>query len=187
MFEPAAFFRDVPYEGPATRPILYYLIVSVVAAFFGLWWNAVFSSIQLGFMSEYMQSLDLAGAGGSLVANALLSFFLAPFAAVFALIVWTLILHVWVLMIARRRRGLSSTVRVLSYAAGPTILSVVPFIGSLVGGVWGLVLTVIGVREAHRTSTGAAVAIVLVPVVLFFLLIFALIIALAVAFSSLGP
>ena len=186
MFEPTAFFEGVPYDRPATRPILYYLIVSLIAALFGLWWNAVFATAQLGFMSDFMAGLDLEGASGSVAGNALLNFFIAPFAAVIGLIVWTLILHVLVFMFAKQRRGLSATARVISYATGPMIFSIVPMIGGLIGWVWSIALTVIGVRAAHRTSTGAAATIVLIPIVLSFALAVALIVVLVAAIASMG-
>ena len=36
VLEPSRFFRSVPYEAPAYRPLLYFLLVSVVAAMFTL-------------------------------------------------------------------------------------------------------------------------------------------------------
>lgn len=186
VFEPTAFFRDVPYDRPATRPVLYYLIISLVAAMFALWWNAVFATANLGLMSQYMEGFDLAGAGGSAAAGAVLNFFLAPFGAVIGLIVWTGILHLFVLMLAKKRRAVGATVRVISYATGPLIVGIVPFVGGFVGSIWSLVLTIIGIREAHRTTTGAAAAIVLLPVALLFGLILVVFIVLLAAIASMG-
>ena len=53
--------------------------------------------------------------------------------------------------------------RPLGYAYAPSALSIVPFIGGLVGGIWSLVCAVIAVRESEEVSTGSAVAIVLIP------------------------
>jgi len=53
--------------------------------------------------------------------------------------------------------------RPLGYAYAPSALSIVPFIGGLVGGIWSLVCAVIAVRESEEVTTGSAVAIVLIP------------------------
>jgi hypothetical protein len=40
---------------------------------------------------------------------------------------------------------------------------VIPFLGGLIGAVWALVITIIGLAQAHGTSGGRAAAAVLVP------------------------
>ena len=52
----------------------------------------------------------------------------------------------------------------MSYAAAPSVLAVVPIIGSTVGSVWSLLLTVIGIREAHGMSTRKALLCVLLAI-----------------------
>lgn len=61
--------------------------------------------------------------------------------------------------------------RPLGYAYAPYALSIIPFIGGLIGGIWGLVCSVIAVRESEEVSTGQAVAIVLIPVVIILILV----------------
>jgi hypothetical protein len=55
-------------------------------------------------------------------------------------------------------------------------------------GIYNVVLTVIGIREVHATTTGRAVAVVLIPVIVVLILIFvvglAIVAILAAAFSS---
>jgi len=60
--------------------------------------------------------------------------------------------------------------RPLGYAYAPSALAIIPWIGSLVGWIWSLVCAVIAVRESEEVSTGSAVAIVLIPAVVFFIL-----------------
>lgn len=169
LFRPDDFFRGVPWEAAAARPILYYLIIAIVGAVFTLWWSAAFAAmgIPLGFDDPgFPMTL-------SPVASALINFFAAPFFAMIGLVIWSVLLHVLVALFARDRRGLRATVRTVCYGAGPSIFAVVPLAGPLVGFFWGLVLTVIGVRHAHRTTTGAAVGIVAIAVAIPFVLLFA--------------
>ncbi len=159
LFDPATFFGRLPYGASLARPILYFLIITVLGAFFEFWWDS------LGVVARY----PLAGLYEEALwseTSALMGFFLSPFVGMIALFVWSLVLHLFVLMLAPDRRPFGATLRVVCYAVGPNLFTVVPFIGFLVGAVWGLVLQVVGMREAHRTSTGRGVAIVLLPMLI---------------------
>ena len=166
LARPSDFFRGVPWERAAARPILYFLLIAILAAFFTLWWEAVFSgTAQWPLLPE----LGIAPARGG--AAAVLRFFFAPFAALVWLAVSSALIHVFAMLLSRDRRGFRATLRVVCYASGPGVLGIVPFAGSFAGGVWSLVLIAIGLREAHRMTGGAAaVAVILAvatPVLLF--------------------
>ncbi len=186
VFSPGEFFRDVPYERPAARPILYYVLVSVVSSLVMLWWSPAFSTLQIPLLGETMAASELLPFAGATAASAAFNFFLAPFVAIISLTLWSLLLHLFVLMLARQRRSLTATVRAVCYAAGPSLLVIVPVLGALVGGVWTLVLTVIGIREAHRMTTGAAVAAMLMAIFVPLVVLFVLILILAAAVASIG-
>jgi hypothetical protein len=66
-------------------------------------------------------------------------------------------------------------------------VSWIPILGPLIGTLWYVVLSVFGAREGHATSTGKAVAIVLIPaaIALFILLVLAAAIG-AVIFGALS-
>lgn len=165
VLEPTRFFRGVPYEAPALRPLLYFLILTVVAAMFTLWWQAL--GLESGSLFE--------GAADEIRGpSALVEFFMSPFAALLGVLLWSLILQLFVLMIIPTRRGLGATFRVLCYSAGPSVCTILPYLGGLVGGVWMLVLQIIGIREAHRTTGGRAAAAVLIPLTLLLLLVVSL-------------
>lgn len=166
LFEPTTFFRGVGTEPPFSRPLLYFLLVAVTGAFFTLWWETlgVWPTAWVGWGEWGAEMGPLLPEPGP--AAALAGFFLSPFVALFGLGVWTVILHLFVLLFVPGRRTLGATARVVCYASGPTVFSAVPFLGSVVGLVWATVLQVVGVREVHRTTTGRAAAAVLVPLAL---------------------
>lgn len=172
LLEPASFFRRIDHAAPLARPILYFLLVSVTGAFFHLVWQAYLYVPMMGQAAAY---------GGDAY---VIQFFAAPFVVLIGLGVQTLILHLFVLMLAPERRGIGSTARVICYASGPALLSIVPFVGALAGGIWGLILQVVGIREAHRTSTGRAVVVVLAPIILAFLAALLLIVLMALAMGG---
>lgn len=157
ILDPGRFFAGVPYEAPALRPLLYFLILTVSAAFFTLWWQAV-GLEPVSLFDE--AAAELRGP------SALTQFFMSPFAGLVGLVTWSLIVQLFVLMIVPTRRGLGATLRVLCYSAGPTVFTIIPYIGGLVGFVWGLVLEIVGIRAAHRTTGARAAAVVLIPLVI---------------------
>lgn len=161
LFTPAEFFGRVDDEGTVLRALLYYLLLTVAGAFFALLWQAVGFSV--------LDTEAYLGAGRAAAAGPVVSFFTTPFVALFALIIVTLLYHLGALLLAPERRGLAATARVVCYAAGPSVLAVVPIFGSLVGAVWSLVLQVVGLREVHRTGTGRAVVMVFWIWILLFL------------------
>lgn len=172
LLEPTSFFRRIDHGASMARPILYFLLVSVTGAFFHLVWQAYLYVPMMGQGAAY---------GGDAY---VIQFFAAPFVVLVGLGFQTLILHLFVLMLAPERRGMGSTARVICYASGPALLSIVPFVGALAGGIWGLVLQVVGIREAHRTSTGRAVVVVLAPVILAFLAAVLLMVLFALAMGG---
>ena len=60
----------------------------------------------------------------------------------------------------------SNWFRALLFATTPSALGIVPFIGTLVGGIYVVVLNVIVIRDLARITTGAAIVVWLIAVLL---------------------
>lgn len=162
VLEPGAFFAGGPCDGAAVRPILYYLLISVLGAVLSLTWGALLPTTPPGFVETLAEVMNIAlpdAADGTGSTGRLVDFFLTPFWAVTSLVITSLLLHLFVLLLVPGRRSLTATVRTVCYACGPAVFAVIPFVGGLVAWIWGAVLTVIGLREAHRTTTGRAFAV----------------------------
>lgn len=168
VFQPGPFFANGPFDRPPVRPILYYLVISVLAAALSLTWGTLLPTSQGGLLETFGEVMNVplpeAAAAGRLVR--LVDFFLTPFWAVLYLIISSLLLHIFVLLLVPERRSLTATVRTICYACGPGLFAIIPFVGGWVAGIWGIVVTVIGVREAHRTTTARAFAAWLLAVAL---------------------
>lgn len=191
---PERFFSRLSWSGPFSRPLLYFLVVGILAAALGLFW---FVWGPWGAAEEYGLTLELQ----------LLSFFLTPFALLVGLGLISLVQHFFVLLLAPHRRGLGATATVLCYGSGVGLVSAVlpPAIGlagpvagvfravyvvlwvmlTLAVQVWYVVVLVIGMRQAHSTTTGRAAAIVLLPLAIGLVLIVVLVIT-AVALIALA-
>jgi len=76
------------------------------------------------------------------------------------------IIHLLLRMVCSGGSGAEATFRVLCYSAAPLLLGVIPGFGPLIGGVWSIGLTLLGLKETHRTSISATMFAVLVPILL---------------------
>jgi hypothetical protein len=108
----------------------------------------------------------LAGAGAGRAACSIL---FAPVGAVIGLFLAALVVHVCLLIVggvASSASGFEGTFRVLAYSSVASLANVVPFVGGLIAFFWGFALVVLGFVRIHKTTTGRAVAALLIPLVL---------------------
>lgn len=150
LFAPAGFFGKLTESGYFGRALLYFLLMTVVGAVFVLAWQ---TALPLPAGPEASEALPAWW-------RPEVRFFLAPFVALTGLVLTTLVYHVGAVVLAPERRGPGATARVVCYSAGPSVLAALPILGSVVAGVWTLVLQVVGLREVHRTTTGRALVMV---------------------------
>jgi len=177
VLEPVAFYRGMTRQGDFVNPLVFALICWEISAVIG------------GFLGVLA---SIVGLGVKAVGEAIVSFFasliLTPIFATVGLLIAAGIIHLLVVLIARpMSTGFETTFRVVSYANVTALVSWIPILGALVGAVWYTVLSILGVREGHATSTGKAAVIVLIPVAiaLFILLVLAAVIG-AVIFGALS-
>lgn len=154
MVRPADFFRSMPVGGPQCSPVSYALILGTIGFGAGLFWQG-------------LMALGMGMAGGEVNRQEMgIYLLLVPFAPLLVLVglyVGTAILHFFLWIVGGARNGIGATFRVVCWANGIQILNAIPFCGGLIGAVWVLVAEVIGIREAHETTTGRALAAVLLP------------------------
>jgi len=147
MTRPGEFFRMMDPEIPFVRPLVFYLLFIVLGA--GL--NALSS---LAFPADEMFRPYI-----------WLMFFLSPFTGLLALLINTGITHLGVRLFIPSAKPIHVTGRVMCYAAATSVLTIVPWLGWLVGAIWSFVLMIVGIRWTHGATFGRAVAAVVVPVV----------------------
>lgn len=177
VVEPVAFFRGMNRQGDFVNPLVFALICWEISAIISGLLGVLGSLVGLG-----------ARGGGEAIVGFFASLILTPILAVVVLFIAAGIIHLLVMLIVRPMgTGFETTFRAIAYANVTALVSWIPILGALVGTLWYVVLSVLGVRESHATSTGKAVAIVLIPaaVVLLILLVLAAVIG-AVIFGALS-
>jgi len=150
---PVAFFGDMDRRGDFGNPLLFALVCAVISAAIGGFLAVQYATVGVG-------DTGVGGAIGALVA----SMFFTPIISVIALFVGAGILHLLVALIVKpANTGFEATFRVVSYSNVGQLVGWVPVLGPLVAAVSSIVLSVIGVREVHETTTGKAALVVLIP------------------------
>lgn len=148
---PVSFFSGMARQGDFLNPLIFAVICAEV--------SAIISGV-LSVLGAIVGIGEFGGALGSLI----LGIVLAPIFLTIGLLIWTGILHLLVMLIVKPLdTGFETTFRAGAYASMPQLVGWVPLIGWLIAGVWTVVLAVLGIREAHSTSTGKAAAVVLIP------------------------
>lgn len=167
VLDPVGFFRGIPKRGNFVNPIAFALICAVINGILG---GVIGFLISLVFLGD--PDVGVVGAFGNLI----LSIILAPIIAVIALFIVAGIFHLLVLLLVRpSNAGFEATTRAVSYSFVYYLISWIPLIGWLIGPIYGIVLSIFGIREAHATTTGRAVAVVLITVAILVLILLLLV------------
>jgi hypothetical protein len=87
--------------------------------------------------------------------SGVIEFLLSPLLLIVTLFVVSGVCHLCLMMTGGANYGFQTSARVFAYAYSPALFGVIPFLGNLVAFFWMIVLAVVGLREAHRTTTGS--------------------------------
>ena len=113
--------------------------------------------------------------------SGIIEFLLSPLLLIITLYMVSGICHLCLMIAGGAKHGFQTSTRVFAYSYSPALLGVVPILGNFVGFFWMIAISVVGLREAHETTTGKAALAVVLPV---FLLCTMLIIAFTIAALS---
>ena len=146
-------------DGDLIGPVIYGLITGSIAGIVGLIWQTLFGSMFTLFEGYGVEEFAMSG----FMHVAMV--FVMPFAVVLGLFIWAGVYHLCLLLLGTQTRGFGITLRAVAYAYGPQLLAIVPVAGGIVGGLWAMVLTIMGGFYGHRTDAWRAVAAYFIPVV----------------------
>ena len=157
-------FRRMPVTGDIARPLLYAVIVGsigpIIAQVYSLFLpNPIYRILQERFAGQAGSELFHRSA-----AAGVFGIVFVPVAVVIGLFIGAGIVHVCLMMIGGANSGFIATLRVVCYASTGQLAQVVPLIGGFLAFVFVVILEMKGLEIAHRTTTGKAIAAVLIPV-----------------------
>lgn len=160
---PSEAFARMPTTGGIGSPLVYAIAVGWVGIGIAVVWNTLFQGMWIPFMGG---GEEAAVAAGFTAAWAVGMILLAPILVVIGVFIGAAILHLMLMIVGGANNGFEATVRVVCYAQTAQLAGIIPFCGGLISMVWAIILYVIGLSTAHRTTQGKAILAVVLPVVL---------------------
>ena len=159
VLNPVGFFSGIARQGDFVNPLIFAVICAVISGI-------------LGGIIGFFFSLALGQGFGGAFAGLIINIIRTPIVTVIALFIGAAIWYLLTMLLVRpSNAGFEATFRVASYIQVYQLISWIPFIGWIVGPIYGIVLAIFGIREVHATTTGKAALVVLIPVVVVLLLL----------------
>jgi hypothetical protein len=159
LLSPAQFFHRMPSQVGMAQPLLFAVGLGVIAAFFSWMWALSGSSLQVLVEENFADAMQ-----GSLYG--FVAFIFSPVTVALLVVLKAAIIHAVLMLVGGNRLGFEATFRVSAYTEATAILALVPFCGSLVGALWSVAVTIIGLYSIHETDPWKAVIAVLAPMIL---------------------
>jgi hypothetical protein len=161
---PGQAFARMSATGDIGRPLLY----AVIFGWVGVIANQAYSIALRGAMLGWLSSLPGYNPRlmfGLPVTFSVVAMVIAPVLVLIGIFIWAAIVHLFLLIVSGANSGFSATLRVMCYATTVQVFQVVPICGGMVGGIWALVLEIIGLAIVHRTTQGkSAIGVLGCPV-----------------------
>ncbi len=161
LLAPGMFFHRMPSQVGLLQPLYFAVVLGVVASFFAWMWSLTGSSLQM-FMAEDLEEV-VKGPFYSFI-----GFLFSPISVAFLVFVKAALIHGVLMLVGGNRLGFEATFRVAAYGEAAGILALIPACGSVIGVVWSLVVTVVGLYSIHETDPWRAVVAVVAPAILCF-------------------
>ena len=178
LFSPEAFFRTLAFKGGIREPLAFGLLAGSIGSMFGVFWQFILLSEGISFLSEYVLGEVALGLIFMIIMISV------PIFVTLSMFIYSGMLHLFLLIVRGGENGFEATFRVVSYSQAAQALGLVPFIGGWIGGVWQLVVQIIGLREIHDTSYFRIITAFLIPVVVFVLLMIAALVPIFLYFNQ---
>ena len=160
---PKEAFAGMPTTGGIGSPLLFAIGVGWIGIGFAVLWNTLMQGMWIPFMGAGEEAAVAAAFTGAWALGVIV---LAPLFVIIGVFIYAAILHLMLMIVGGAKNGFEATVRVVCYAQTAQLAAIVPFCGGLIAMVWGIILYVIGLATAHRTTQGKAVLAVVLPIVL---------------------
>jgi hypothetical protein len=177
LLSPVETFRNSRGDEPV--PVITYFIVLLV-------FNAILWGLMMAGKVMIHPALAVArlGQGADPLLVFITGLILVLVLQLFLILIWGLWLHIFS-YIAGARKGIMETEKAVIYGSTPLLLiGWIPVIGSVIGGIWTIILTIIGLREMHEITTGKAILAYVLAIVVIFIVLILIVGWLVIAFMS---
>jgi hypothetical protein len=171
LLSPTHFFRDYKLDGALGRPILFAIILGWIAGIVEMIWGIVAQESIFSILSRYIPEMkDYTGGGlETMIPLAhyghIIGFIITPFFIVIFLFLISGILHVFLMIVNGAHKNFETTCNVVAYGFATSVFKIIPFCGGIFSFIYSLIISIIGLTEAHKADSWKAVFAVLGPLV----------------------
>ncbi len=156
LLAPRIFFHRMPTRIGLAQPLYFALVLGVVAAFFGWMWSLAGSSLQM-LVAEDLEEV----VKGPLYS--FLAFLFSPVTVAILVFLKAGLIHLMLMLVGGNKLGFEATFRVAAYGEAAGIMALLPFCGNVLGVLWSLFITIVGLYSIHETDPWRAVLAVIAP------------------------
>jgi len=167
LFSPRIFFSVMPVGGGVAKPLTFAILVAMIQTL-----------IQFGFGSVGISMTVSPGPDGFTavpfnMGTAILELMLTPAAVAIMTYFFAGLYTLLLKLIRSDTQGFEGTFRALAYASAPAIVAIFPMLNptifvavTVLGGLWSLILTTIGIKHIHKISYTKVIPVMIVPFLL---------------------
>ncbi|TYB31699.1 MAG: zinc-ribbon domain-containing protein [Candidatus Mcinerneyibacterium aminivorans] len=172
FFAPTKFFESLSSKTGVLNAFLFFMGITVISAIFNSIWTKTMMSNMKTFMQQFgdaMQQNEAFWSGfQSSMANYsfTLTFIRGVIFGTIGIFILSAIYHVILIILGEGKNGFQNTLKASFFGYTPNLLVIIPFCGSIIGYIWAIVLTIIGLAKLQKTSYGKAAIAVLSILVL---------------------
>jgi rubredoxin len=160
LFTPSVFFRKMTAAKGVAEPMAFGLLLGSLGFMFGFFWNFLLvSGAIVSFTSSYLEKIPL-------IWVFIFVLILSPLLVLMDMFIKAGVIHVLMLAFKDGKKGFGGTFRTVAYGQSTRVLSLIPFIGGVVGWFWNFIIVIVGLREMHKTSHFKAAAAVFAFIIL---------------------
>lgn len=180
LLETSATFAGAPKRMRINAAFLYALVMGLGFGYLG-------ALVQAALLpSDAQMPSLLGGALAGFSQPSLLTIITVPLETIVGVFLGAGLTHLCLMMIGGANHGFEATFRVVAFtSASVAPLQLIPVLGPFVGGIWALVMEVLGLQQLHDTTGGKAAFAVLAPLSLVCVCVGVGAVAGAAAFSEL--
>ena len=173
MFSPETLFKELTYEGGKKEPLAFGLLTGSIGSMLGLFWQSLIPGALLILGHSFLSQFAL----GVIVLFVLA---MVPVVVAIGIFIYSGGLHLLLRIVGGGNHGYEATFRVVAYSQAAQMLGIIPFVGGWIGGIWQLIIQIIGLREIHETSYLRVILAFVIPLFVGILVVMAILIPLAI-------
>ena len=162
--DPGKTFSTMKREGGIGSPWLFYLILSCFGFLLGIIYQLMMTAFHFSLVPGQKEDIyTMLFHSTGLLIGLLCLLIAVPLLVTFSSFIWSGVLHLCLKILGGANQPFETTYRVIAYTAALSLFGIIPIVGGVVGGIWMIIVVIIGLAKAHEISIGKSVGAVLLP------------------------